>query len=434
MNKYVFAGLTVELTRKCNMNCPHCGRGDAQDKTMSTDTIDRLIEDVDKVAFLSVTGGEPLLEMDRLLYLIQSISNKWDIVALDIVTNGSILDERIIGAFETFCSVDPKRNVLFSISKDEYHTAGAHETAMFFYKPLVQEANARLNPSDGNGITLDYHNVAERTLGYSGRAKAIIDKSKKKKKLSKALSVDEIGSHRLKIKNNSVYCNVFITADGGITTPNGMEYSKEDANIFGYLSDDTLSNIIKRFNDSNLLLCSESVLLDWEKKARLLTDHMGIMEYLRIIAYAELCRVILRIRYTVQKMYGNLAAEDIIRGIQLPTSENDGHVMLALLATVSPYQDMPKALEKVDKQTRDLVKSKWNGLQKGEKDACITVIRALAYLLDPDCVGYFLRLKSRDIQKLVSRSERYKHYGITPSNNTVFECNEKGNLLSIKYD
>ena len=434
MNKYVFAGLTVELTRKCNMNCPHCGRGDAQDKTMSTDTIDKLIEDVDKVSFLSVTGGEPLLEMDRLLYLIQSISNKWDIVALDIVTNGSILDERIIGAFETFCSVDPKRNVLFSISKDEYHTAGAHETAMSFYKPLVQEANARLNPSDGNGITLDYHNVAERTLGYSGRAKAIIDKSKKTKKLSKALSVDEIGSHRLKIKNNSVYCNVFITADGGITTPNGMEYSKEDANIFGYLSDDTLSNIIKRFNDANLLLCSESVLLDWENKARLLTDHMGITEYLRIIAYAELCRVILRIRYTVQKMYGNLAAEDIIRGIQLPTSENDGHVMLALLATVSPYQDMPKALEKVDKQTRDLVKSKWNGLQKGEKDACITVIRALAYLLDPDCIGYFLRLKSRDIQKLVSRSEQYKHYGITPSNNTVFECNEEGNLLSIKYD
>ena len=161
---------------------------------------------------------------------------------------------------------------------------------------------------------------------------------------------------------------------------------------------------------------------------------MGIMEYPRIIAYAELCRVILRIRYTVQKMYGNLAAEDIIRGIQLPTSENDGHVMLALLATVSPYQDMPKALEKVDKQTRDLVKSKWNGLQKGEKDACITVIRALAYLLDPDCIGYFLRLKSRDIQKLVSRSEQYKHYGITPSNNTVFECNEEGNLLSIKYD
>ena len=434
MNKYVFAGLTVELTRKCNMNCPHCGRGDAQDKTMSTDTIDKLIEDVDKVSFLSVTGGEPLLEMDRLLYLIQSISNKWDIVALDIVTNGSILDERIIGAFETFCSVDPKRNVLFSISKDEYHTAGAHETAMSFYKPLVQEANARLNPSDGNGITLDYHNVAERTLGYSGRAKAIIDKSKKKKKLSKALSVDEIGSHRLKIKNNSVYCNVFITADGGITTPNGMEYSKEDANIFGYLSDDTLSNIIKRFNDANLLLCSESVLLDWENKARLLTDHMGITEYLRIIAYAELCRVILRIRYTVQKMYGNLAAEDIIRGIQLPTSENDGHVMLALLATVSPYQDMPKALEKVDKQTRDLVKSKWNSLQKNEKDACITVIRALAYLLDPDCIGYFLRLKSRDIQKLVSRSEQYRHYGITPSNNTVFGCNEEGNLLSIKYD
>ena len=434
MERYNYGGLEVELTRKCNMKCRHCMRGDAQEKTMSTDTIDRLIEDTDAIAHLAITGGEPFLEMNQLLYLIQSITNKWRVGELAITTNGTILDERIISAFETFCNVDPKRTVQFGISKDEYHTAGAHETAMAFYEPLVKEANSRLNSSAESGIVLTYRDVATRTLVHAGRAKRIIAESTQKKKFSKMLSISEIGSHRLKIKDNCVYCRIIVTVDGGVTTTDGMEYSSEDANIIGYLSDDTLSNIIKRFNDSNLLLCSESVLLDWENKARLLTDHMGITEYLRIIAYAELCRVILRIRYTVQKMYGNLAAEDIIRGIQLPTSENDGHVMLALLATVSPYQDMPKALEKVDKQTRDLVKSKWNSLQKNEKDACITVIRALAYLLDPDCIGYFLRLKSRDIQKLVNRSEQYKYYGITPSNNTVFECNEEGNLLSIKYD
>lgn len=435
MKKYIYASLTIELTRKCNMKCPHCMRGDAQEITMSKDTIDRLIEDVDMCAYVTITGGEPLIEMDNLLYLLDLITNKWKITAVTIVTNGSIMDERIVNAFETFCKADSKRFVSFGISKDKYHAADVSETAMAFYEPLVKAANSRLNPSEESGIRLKYHEVADRLLAYSGKAIGIIDNAKKKSRYGMNLKTIDVSAHRLKIKDDWVHCIVGITATGGVTTAGtDGSFLYEDANIIGYLSDDTLSNIIKRFNESNLLLCSESTFLDAENRARLTEDNIGIADYLRLIAYAELCRVILRIRYAVQKMYSNLAAEDIIRGIQMPTSENEGHVFLALLATVSPYQDVPTALEKVDKETRDFVKSKWNRLPKNERDACITVIRALAYLVDPGCVDYFIRLKSSDIQKLVNLSRQYKTYGITPSNNTVFACNEDGAIFSNQYN
>lgn len=45
MKKYVFEGLTIELTRRCNMACRHCLRGDAQNRTISTEIIDKIIAD-----------------------------------------------------------------------------------------------------------------------------------------------------------------------------------------------------------------------------------------------------------------------------------------------------------------------------------------------------------------------------------------------------
>lgn len=434
MEKYIFSGLTIELTRKCNMKCAHCMRGDAQDISMSRETIDRLIDSVDVCTLVSITGGEPMLEMDNLLYLLHLITKKWKCVTISFVTNGSILDKRLVDAFENFCKVDPNRLVAFCISRDKYHTAGAYETAWNFYEPLVNEANGRISPTDGNGIVLSYHDVADNVLIYSGRAVNTVNKSRGKFRYAENLIAPDSCLHRLRIKNGCVFCGVNISVDGGVSLSGlNCSYQDIDANTVGYLSDNTLTHIIKMFNSENLLLCSESLFFDAESSARFLKNDIKIEDYLRIVSYAELCRVILKIRYAVQKMYGNLAAEDIIRGIQMPTSENEGHVVLALLATISPYQDVSKALENVDKQTRELVKATWRNLPKTTRDACTTVIRALAYLVDPDCIDHFIRLHSADIQKLVNLSQQYKTYGITPSNDTVFACNEEGNIFSNQY-
>ena len=51
--------LLLEATRKCNMACPHCMRGDAEELSMDYAVIDRIFEDVRQIDHLVLTGGDP---------------------------------------------------------------------------------------------------------------------------------------------------------------------------------------------------------------------------------------------------------------------------------------------------------------------------------------------------------------------------------------
>ena len=44
--------LLLEATRKCNMACPHCMRGDAEELSMDYAVIDRIFEDVRQIDHL----------------------------------------------------------------------------------------------------------------------------------------------------------------------------------------------------------------------------------------------------------------------------------------------------------------------------------------------------------------------------------------------
>ena len=61
--------LLLEATRKCNMACPHCMRGDAEDLSMDYAVLDRIFEDTRQIDHLVLTGGEPSLAP----YVIQQI-------------------------------------------------------------------------------------------------------------------------------------------------------------------------------------------------------------------------------------------------------------------------------------------------------------------------------------------------------------------------
>ena len=50
-NKVAISNIYIELTRACNLNCPHCLRGDADNNSfMSFDQIDRIFVDPVKKA------------------------------------------------------------------------------------------------------------------------------------------------------------------------------------------------------------------------------------------------------------------------------------------------------------------------------------------------------------------------------------------------
>lgn len=66
--------LVIETNRQCNLNCTHCGRGDAQDVTITPEIIDKLLDQIDFIVELDLTGGEPFLHPEIIEYLFDGIT------------------------------------------------------------------------------------------------------------------------------------------------------------------------------------------------------------------------------------------------------------------------------------------------------------------------------------------------------------------------
>ncbi|HBS86658.1 MAG: hypothetical protein A2W91_11570 [Bacteroidetes bacterium GWF2_38_335] len=89
--------LFLEITRKCNLNCLHCGsdcKNDAQAPELTTESWFKIIDYIkeafsEKVSFI-ITGGEPLMHPD--LYKIGSHISKNN-MKWGMVTNGMTLDQ-----------------------------------------------------------------------------------------------------------------------------------------------------------------------------------------------------------------------------------------------------------------------------------------------------------------------------------------------------
>lgn len=96
MKKLSFNNIAFEVTRRCNMRCEHCMRGDAQNHTISKEVIDRTLDQVLVIGEMLLTGGEPLLEPEIIDYIFDGIiKRKIKILSLVIVTNGTIKDKRV---------------------------------------------------------------------------------------------------------------------------------------------------------------------------------------------------------------------------------------------------------------------------------------------------------------------------------------------------
>jgi hypothetical protein len=59
--KYAVSNLIIEVTRRCNMCCDHCLRGDAQALDLDIQHVQRLFDKISYIDSITFTGGEPSL-------------------------------------------------------------------------------------------------------------------------------------------------------------------------------------------------------------------------------------------------------------------------------------------------------------------------------------------------------------------------------------
>lgn len=90
--------LKVDLTRRCNMNCAFCCKGDAENEDIDKAIIDKAIENVQEfyISTLQVSGGEPLLNPEMFTYLIDKLIEKQILIGeFCMYTNGTIRNSQV---------------------------------------------------------------------------------------------------------------------------------------------------------------------------------------------------------------------------------------------------------------------------------------------------------------------------------------------------
>ena len=115
--------LVIEVGRNCNLNCIHCLRGDANTSGMTNEIVDKIFENISYVQSLTITGGEPFLYPETMLYIANTIEKKKiDLGSFFIATNGTVKSEKtILAIIKLYSLSDEKECCSIRISNDEFH-------------------------------------------------------------------------------------------------------------------------------------------------------------------------------------------------------------------------------------------------------------------------------------------------------------------------
>lgn len=115
--------LVIELTRRCNMQCAHCLRGEAQKISQKREHIAAVFSQVDYISSLTLTGGEPSIVPHIINMIIDGATvYNVDIGNFYIATNGKKITPKFVEAVERlyrYCSDNEISAV--EISNDVYH-------------------------------------------------------------------------------------------------------------------------------------------------------------------------------------------------------------------------------------------------------------------------------------------------------------------------
>lgn len=162
--------LILEVTRKCNMHCRHCLRGAADSVDMSFELIDAMFNDIESVGHLTITGGEPTLNIAAIRHALDVVMEK-DIPVYSFwtCTNGKIYSQEfvdVVNDWMVYCmkcngTLDPDPNT------EQFYASGKTPT------------NEMLFEDSGLAVSLDtYHEpipignyVRYRMLGFYDKEK-----------------------------------------------------------------------------------------------------------------------------------------------------------------------------------------------------------------------------------------------------------------------
>jgi len=167
MKKINIDSLVIEITRRCNMHCEHCLRGDQQDTDMQLVYLHSLFQKIKYVNCLTITGGEPSLNISGIRCIL-SVAKLYNVRIGNffVATNAKEITHdfiRVMIDLYLYCEENEISQVAWS--NDEYHDNNPEAIkllkALSFSNPNYPESNSR---SGSVGI-IDEGRANENGLG-----------------------------------------------------------------------------------------------------------------------------------------------------------------------------------------------------------------------------------------------------------------------------
>lgn len=133
----------VEITEKCNLNCPYCYMDAPQEGTeLSLEVFSELINELNNmnISTISISGGEPLLNSNFKEILEKTLNYDFDV---NLVTNGTLLNEEIMDIIEkgnitTQFSID-------SVDREIYKKSRGKDKLEDVKKNLIKLSNRNID-------------------------------------------------------------------------------------------------------------------------------------------------------------------------------------------------------------------------------------------------------------------------------------------------
>ncbi|WP_165044932.1 radical SAM protein [Dysgonomonas sp. ZJ709] len=130
MKKNEIPGLSIEITRKCNMKCSHCMRGSSRNVNIKPEYITNVLRHARRIRYLNITGGEPSMNVDAIKFILTQLKRrKITVDRFQIITNGSetAVSEEFIGicsklyAYQQEKPDKDQNQAMLEMSNDKYH-------------------------------------------------------------------------------------------------------------------------------------------------------------------------------------------------------------------------------------------------------------------------------------------------------------------------
>lgn len=198
MKKLEIERLSIEITRRCNMKCSHCMRGNARNTDINPAYITNILKHTQNIGYLNLTGGEPSMNVEAIRFVLNNLKRrKIPVGSFHIVTNGSqtsMSDEFIeiskkLYAYQQEESHPEQLDCMLEMSNDRFHDNTYHDevyqklsTYPFFSNrytnsnregvPLIKQGRSKIGYQapvstigldDGNRV---YGDVYLNVLGY----------------------------------------------------------------------------------------------------------------------------------------------------------------------------------------------------------------------------------------------------------------------------